>query len=106
MTEISVSEEIYKMLLDCLHITYTPDQATENRLYHEAAAGIAYIRMYCDPDATCEKDTLSGQLLCDYVLRAEAGDAQSFAKDFAQEITAAKAEYDARKYAEAMGYVQ
>ena len=105
MSEINVTKDIYKMLLDCLHITYTPDKATESRIYHEAAAGIAYIRKYCDPEAACEKESLEGQLLCDYVLRAEAGDVQSFAKDFANEITAAKAEYDARKYAEAMGYV-
>lgn len=106
MSESIVSGEIYDMLLECLHITYTPDVATRHRIYHEAAAGIQYIRMYCDPEAPCTPETLSGQLLCDYVLRTEAGDVQSFASDFAQEITAIKAEYDARIYAEAMGYVQ
>lgn len=105
MSNESVDKAIYDMLLECLHITYTPDDATKYRIYHEAAAGIQYIRTYCDPEASCEPHTLSGQLLCDYVLRTEAGDVQSFAKDFAQEITALKMEYDARKYAEAMGYV-
>lgn len=103
MTE-SVTEEIYRMILNNLHITYEPDEATEARIRNEAAAGIAYIRKYCNPDAECGPGTRFGQLLCDYVLRAESGALETFSRDFAQEITAAKIEADTDRYAEAMGY--
>lgn len=100
----NVTDEIYWMILNNLHITYDPDQSTEERLINEAEAGIAYIKKYCDPDADCSPGTQFGQLLCDYVLRAESGALETFAKDFAEDITAAKIEFDAAKYAEAMGY--
>lgn len=99
-----VTDEIYQMILDNLHITYTPDEATANRLRNETAAGIAYIRKYCSPTADCRPGTHFGQLLCDYVLRAESGALETFSQDFAQEITAARLESDVDQYAEAMGY--
>lgn len=104
MTDVNVTGEIYNMLLASLHITFTPDTATEKRIRNEAAAGIEFIRRYCDPEAVCDPESFYGQLLCEYVLRAEAGDSQAFAKDFACEITSLKAEYDAKIYAEANGY--
>lgn len=101
-----VSEEIYQMILDNLHITYTPDNSTVNRIRNEIAAGIIYIQRYCDPDADCGPGTRYGQLLYEYVLRAEAGASETFAQDFAEEITASNIEYETEKYAEAMGYVE
>lgn len=99
-----VTDEIYKMLIDNLHITYTPDESTAARLQNEAAAGISYIKKYCDPAADFAPGTKFGQLLCDYVLRAESGALETFARDFAGEITAARIESDVAGYAEAMGY--
>lgn len=101
-----VTEKVYKMLLDNLHITYTPDESTEKRIRNEAAAGIEYIRKYCNPCADFSPGTRFGQMLCDYVLRAESGAVETFAVDFAEEIIAEKAEYEAKRYAEAMGYVE
>ncbi len=94
------------MILDNLHITYTPDDSTDKRLRNEIASGIAYLRKYCSPDADCRPGTSFGQLLCEYVLRAEAGALDTFAQDFAEEITAANIENEASRYAEAMGYAQ
>lgn len=101
-----VSKKIYKMILDSLHITYTPDESTEKRIQNEAESGISYIHKYCDPDAVCSPGTRYGQLLCEYVLRAEAGALETFSQDFAEEITASSIECEAVKYAEAMGYVE
>lgn len=100
----SIPDEVFKMILNNLHITYTPDEATESRLVNEISSGIAYIKKYCDPDADCSPGTRFGQMLCDYVLRAESGDLETFADDFAEDITAAKLESDVERYAEAMGY--
>lgn len=101
-----VSEEIYQMILDNLHITYTPDDSTVNRIRNETASGITYIQRYCDPGADCSPGTRYGQLLCEYVLRAEAGALETFAQDFAEELTVSSIEYETAKYAEAMGYVE
>lgn len=99
-----VTGKIYKMILDNLHITYTPDESTERRIKNEISAGIAYIKKYCNPCADFSPGTRFGQMLCDYVLRAESGAVETFAVDFAEDITAARAEYEAERYAEAMGY--
>lgn len=99
-----VTDEIYKMILDNLHITYTPDDSTERRLKNEIGAGVAYIRKYCNPRADFSPGTRLGQLLCDYVLRAESGAAETFAVDFAEEITAERTEYEVGQYAEMMDY--
>lgn len=103
---MSVPEEVYKMILDNLHITYTPDDSTKNRITNEILSGINYIQRNCDPTAECSPGTVSGQLLCDYVLRAESGALETFAVDFAEEITAVRLETDVDGYAEAMGYVK
>lgn len=100
----SVSDEIYEMILKDRHITYTPDPDTVTRLKNEAAAGIAYIRKYCNPAADCSPGTTFGQLLCEYVLRAEAGAVETFEEDFAEDITAARIEFEVDRYAGAMGY--
>lgn len=100
----NMTDEIYEMILHNLHITYTPDADTRKRLENEIEAGIEYIRKYCDPGADCKPGTRYGQMLCDYVLRAESGDLETFSADFAEDITAAKVEFDVEKYAEAMGY--
>lgn len=99
-----VSGEIYQMVLDNLHITYTPDESTVKRLKNETASGIAYIQKYCSPDADCSPGTVYGQLLCEYVLRAEAGALETFPQDFAEEITALGIESRVSDYAEAKGY--
>lgn len=99
-----VTDEIYQMILNNLHITYTPDESTVKRLKNETAAGIAYIRKYCSPDADCSPGTEYGQMLCDYVLRAESGALETFAGDFASDITAGRIKTDVDEYAEAMGY--
>lgn len=102
MTDIS--GEIYQMVLDNLHITYTPDESTVKRLKNETASGIAYIQKYCSSDADCSPGTVYGQLLCEYVLRAEAGALETFPQDFAEEITALGIESRVSDYAEAKGY--
>ncbi|MDD7391200.1 MAG: hypothetical protein PUG60_16390 [Lachnospiraceae bacterium] len=101
---MSVTDEIYSMILDNLHITYTPDESTSRRIRNETAAGIAYIRKYCSPDADCRPGTEYGQMLCDYVLRAESGALETFAGDYARDITSGRIKADVDEYAEAMGY--
>lgn len=103
---IKFGDNILQMVKDNLHITYTPDASTEKRLKNEIGAGIEYIRKYCDPAADCSPGTESGALLCEYVLRAEAGAADTFGEDFAVEITGAKIQTDVDAYAEAMGYAE
>lgn len=97
---------IIQMVKDNLHITYDTDESTERRLRNEAESGIQYIRKYCDPAATCEPGTRFAAMLCEYVLRAESGALESFQADYTTEITAARAELDADRYAAAMGYAE
>lgn len=99
-----VTDEIYNMILNNLHITYSPDESTEERLMNEIASGIAYIKKYCNPDADFSPGTEYSQMLCDYVLRAESGATETFATDYAGDITADRIKTDVDKYAEAMGY--
>ncbi len=101
-----MTESIYQMLLDFLHVLQEPDESTVRRITSEGNAGIALIRKYGDPDASCEPGTESGALLCEYVLRAESGAAMTFIQDFAQEVLSLRVETDVREYAEAMGYDQ
>ncbi len=100
----TVQDEVYKMIFDNLHITYKVDESTENRLKNEISSGIAYIKKYCNPRADFSPGTQFGQMLCEYVLRAESGELETFADDFSEEITAASIEHEADDYAEAMGY--
>lgn len=100
----AIQDDVYQMILNNLHITYTPDESTVKRLENEIASGIAYIHKYCSPDADCSPGTVYGQLLCEYVLRAEAGALDTFQQDFAEEITALGIESQVSGYAEAMGY--
>lgn len=100
----SIPENVRQMVMDDLHITYAPDGSTINRISNEISSGMAYIKKYCDPNADFCPGTTSGRMLCDYVLRAEAGALETFADDFAADITAAKIETDVNRYAEAMGY--
>lgn len=99
-----MTETIFKMICDNLHITYTLDESTTARLTNEINAGIAYIKRYCNFGASCEPGTLSGQLLCEYVLRAESGALETFAEDFRKEILEARTAVEVEEYAEAMGY--
>ena len=101
-----VTASIIQMIKDNLHITYDTDESTERRLRNEVDSGIQYIRKYCDPAAACEPGTRYAAMLCEYVLRAESGALDSFQADYATEITAARAELDADRYAEAMGYTE
>ena len=100
----NIPEKVRQMVMDDLHITYDPDGSTINRISNEISSGMAYIKKYCDPNADFCPGTSSGRMLCDYVLRAEAGALETFADDFAADITAAKIETDVNGYAEAMGY--
>lgn len=101
-----ITDTVYNMLLRKLHVTYTPDVDTEQRLRDEGAAGIRLLKKYCDPEADCEPGTRCGELLCEYVMRAEAGAADTFLKDFAQDIIELQTETDVNRYAEAIGYVE
>ena len=103
---VNIDDGILQMVIDNLHITYTLDESTQRRLQNEIGAGIEYIKKYCDPNADFGCGTESGSLLCDYVLRAEAGAADTFAEDFAVEITGARIKSDVDAYAEAMGYAE
>ncbi len=100
----SVKDEVYKMILDNLHATHEVDESTERRIKNEISSGIAYIKKYCNPRADFAPGTQFGQMLFEYVLRAESGAAETFASDFSEEITAARMEHDVKEYAEAMGY--
>jgi len=103
---MAITETVYSMLLRALHVTYTPDDDTEQRIRAEGAAGKDVLNRYADPEADCEPGTRCGQLLCDYVMRAEAGATETFLTDFAQDIVEIKAEYDIRRYAAAKGYTE
>ena len=103
---MAITETVYNMLLRALHVTYTPDEDTEQRIRAEGAAGKDLLNRYADPDADCEPGTRCGQLLCDYVMRAEAGAAETFLVDFAQDIVEIKSEYDARIWAAGKGYTE
>ena len=59
-------------------------------------SGIAFIRKYCDKNADCSPGTDFGQMLCEYVLRAESGDLETFKKDYSEEIVGAKIEADVK----------
>lgn len=99
-----VKDEVYKMILDNLHATHEVDESSERRIKNEISSGIAYIKKYCNPRADFAPGTQFGQMLFEYVLRAESGAAETFASDFSEEITAARMEHDVKEYAEAMGY--
>lgn len=99
---MAVSETIYQMVLDGLHVTHTPDTSTASRLRNEIASGMEFITKYCNPEADFSPGTRFGQMLCDYVLRCESGDVETFAADFSEDITACKVESDVEAYVEAM----
>ena len=101
-----MTEGIYRMLLDNLHITYTPDESAKRRIRNEGEAGIAYIRKYGDPASSCTPGTQSGALLCEYVLRAEAGALDTFQMDYRAELLQLKAQAEVEAYAEAVGYAE
>lgn len=103
---MAITETVYSMLLRVLHVTYTPDEDTEERIRAEGAAGKDLLNCYADPEADCEPGTRCGQLLCDYVMRAEAGAAETFLRDFAQDIVEIKTEFDARTWAAGKGYTE
>ncbi len=106
MSALNVSESIMRMLKDYLHITYTLDESTQRRLENQAANGIAYIRRYCNANASCEPGTDYSAMLCEYVLRAESGALETFSTDFDKDIREAKMLTEVNKYAEVMGYAE
>ena len=103
---MTINQNIMKMILQGLHVTYSPDPDTKDRIESETLAGMDYIRQYCDPEADFATGTRAARLLVEYVMRAEAGAADSFQQDFAQEIVEMKTDYDVRKYAEVLGYAE
>ncbi len=98
--------EILNMVLQFLHVTYELDQATSARITNEINAGIEYLNRYFDSGADFAPGTLSGQYLCEYVLRAESGALETFAADFAQDIAQGRIKVEVDEYAEAKGYVE
>ncbi len=101
----TITNAITDMLYDFLHLTMQPDASSVRRIEAEAYAGMALLKVLCDPDMTFESGTEGGKLLCEYVLRAESGAAATFEEDFAADILRLKVSNDIQGYAEAMGYV-
>lgn len=97
-------QEIYLMVLDYLHVTYTPDPSTVSRLHQEIRDGLAYIQRYVDPEASCLPGSAYAGLLCEYVMRAEAGALDTFSTDFSKEIHGGAVYTSVEKYVEVMGY--
>ncbi|MBQ9328938.1 MAG: hypothetical protein IJ225_10480 [Solobacterium sp.] len=95
-------DAILEMVKDSLHMSFDLDDSSARRLNNEIGQGIAYIQRYGDPSASCLPGTVTGQLLCEYVLRAESGAVETFYTDFRNDILSLKAESDARAYAEAV----
>ena len=48
---MAITETVYSMLLRALHVTYTPDEDTEERIRAEGAAGKDQLNRYADPEA-------------------------------------------------------
>lgn len=103
---MAATAEILNMVLQNLHITYTLDNATSARITNEINAGIEYLNKYFDSGADFSPGTLSGQYLCEYVLRAESGALETFASDFAQDIAQGRIKVEVDEYAEAKGYAE
>ncbi len=99
-----ISQELYQMILDDLHITFTPDVPTEHRLKQKILDGIAYLRENCDPNPDCAPGGKHAALLKEFVLRADSGAGSTFAGDFAKEIRQHRVAFDVDGYAEAMQY--
>lgn len=105
-TEVTISESIFQMVCDNLHITYTLDDSAKRRIVNETNDGILYLQKYGDSSATCEPGTPFARLLVEYVLRAESGALSTFAVDYAEDILQAKAEKEANDFAKVMGYAE
>lgn len=101
-----ITEQVYTMLLQRLHVTYTPDPDTAARIRNEGSAGLQLIQKYCDPTTDCSPGTRCGELLCEYVMRAEAGAAETFLRDFAQDILELQTECQVNNFAEVMAYAE
>lgn len=101
-----MDEGVYKMVLDFLHVTYTPDESTVNRITGEIKGGMEYLRQFFDPGVDFAPGTLAGQYLCEWVLRAESGALDAFKVDFAPDLLQGRLAVEAGAYAEAMGYVE
>ena len=99
-----MTEEIREMLYDFLHQPEELDESSARRIQNEAAAGMALLRKLCSPSLAFDPGTEGGQLLCEYVLRAESGAAATFEEDFDQEIRRLHLDDIVGSYAEAMGY--
>lgn len=101
-----MTEEIRTMLYQFLHITQDPDEESIARIDNEASSGMALLRRLCSASLDFAPGTEGGQLLCEYVLRAESGAAATFQDDFAEEILGLHLDDVVNGYAEAMGYDQ
>lgn len=101
-----MTPEILNMVLQFLHVTYDLDHASSARIQNEIDAGMEYLKRYFNSGATFEPGTLSGQYLCEYVLRAESGALETFSADFAQDIAQGRIKVEVDEYAEAKGYVE
>ena len=100
----AVTDTIYQMVCDFLHVTAALDVSSERRIREECAEGIQYLQTYCDPAATCEPGTACARLLCEYVLRADSGSAETFAQDFAKDLLEAQIQTQVESFAAAKGY--
>ena len=101
-----MTETVFNMVVHFLHITYTLDESTTARLTSEINAGIEYLQRYFNSGASFEPGTTAGQLLCEYVLRAESGALDTFAQDYAQDIAQGRMGVEVDEYAEAKGYAE
>lgn len=99
-----MTSRIRTMLYDFLHYTQEPDESSASRIEAEGESGMKLLRSLCSPNLTFTPGSESGQLLCEYVLRCEAGAAAAFQEDFKSDIIRLQSIYLVEGYAEAMGY--
>lgn len=82
---MTVTDTVFKMVKDNLHITYTLDESSESRIKNEILSGMACISKYTQ-NPKFEPGGDHAAMLCEYVLRAESGALESFEKDYENEI--------------------
>ena len=83
---------------------YEADEDTTSRLTTEIGASIDYLRTYADPTTDFEQGSRMRELLCERVMRAEAGEVESFDKDFKDDVRSISINLQTAEYAAEMGY--
>jgi len=100
----TVPENVFNMVKRFLQINHQLSESDRQELEDKIASGMAYLHEIADPDATFSPGTVSGQLLCEYVLRAESGATDTFGTDFGADLIQQNASYRTAQYAAAKGY--